>query len=78
MALYFRVGIRMRRIEIDQVLRTCLISILVEDIALVERKPERSIQFLRRRRAIRDLYVNRSDSDRLALANVYMASICPC
>src|SRR5713226_557778 len=72
MALYLGVGVRMSRIEIDQVLRTCLISILIEDVTLLERKLERSIQFLRWRRAVRDLCVNRSDSDRLAFANVYM------
>src|SRR5260370_24380040 len=72
MALYLGVGVRVSRIEIDQVLRACRINILIEDVALLERKFERSIQFLRWRRAVRDPYVNRSDSDRLAFANLYM------
>src|SRR6266851_658439 len=72
MALYLGMGVRMSRIEIDQVLRASLISILIEDVTLIERKPERSIQFLRWRRAVRDLYINRSDSDRLAVANLHM------
>src|SRR6266852_5035038 len=72
MALYLGVGVRVSRIEIDQVLCACLINILIEDVALLERKFERSIQFLRWRRAVRDPYVNRSDSDRLAFANIYM------
>src|SRR5712691_10953416 len=72
MALYLGVGVRVSRIEIDQVLCAGLINILIEDVALLERKFERSIQFLRWRRAVRDPYVNRSDSDRLAFANLYM------
>ena len=72
MAPHLGVGERMSRIEIKQVLCACLISILIEDIILIERKLERAIQFLRRRRAVRDFYVNRSDSDRLVLANAYM------
>src|SRR5712692_6435497 len=71
-ALYLGVGVRVSRIEIDQVLCACVINILIEDVALLERKFERSIQFLRSRRAVRDPYVNRSDSDRLAFANLYM------
>ena len=62
----------MSRIEIDQVLCLGLISILTEDVTLSERKLERSIQFLRWRRTVRDPYVNCSESDRLALANLYM------
>src|SRR6266446_7340439 len=72
MALYLGVGVRMSRIEIGQVLCACLISSLIEDVTLLERKLERSIQFLRWRRAVRDIYVNRSDSDRLPFANLYM------
>src|SRR6266436_7881443 len=72
MALYLGVGVRVSRIEIDQVLCACLINILLEDVALLERKFERSIQFLRWRRAVRDLYVNGRDSDRFAFANPYM------
>src|SRR5260370_37553417 len=72
MALYLGVGVRMSRIEIDQVLRACRINILIEDVALLERKFQRSIQFLRWRSAVRDPYGNRSDSDRLAFANLYM------
>ena len=72
MALYLGVGVRMSRIEIGQVLCARLISILIEDVTLLERKLERSIQFLRWRRAVRDIYVNRSDSDRLPFANLYM------
>src|SRR6266478_6701263 len=72
MALYLGVGVRVSRIEIDQVLCACLINILIEDVALLERKFERSIQFLWWRRAVRDLYVNRRCSDRFAFANLYM------
>ena len=60
LALDFGVGVRMSRIEIDQVLCTCLISILSEDVTVVERKLERAIQFLWCRRTSGDLYVNRS------------------
>src|SRR6266446_3273963 len=73
MALYLGVGVRMSRIEIEQVLCACLISVLIEGVTLLQRKLERSIQFLRWTRSVRDLCVNRSDSDRLALANVYMS-----
>ena len=72
MAPYLGVGERMSSIEIKQLLCTCLISILIEDVILIERRLERSIQFLRRRRAVCDPYVNRSDPDRLALVNTYM------
>src|ERR1700756_3354960 len=62
----------MSRIEIDQLLCTSLISILIEDVTLLERKLERSIKFFWWRRFARDLNLNRSDSDRLALPDVYM------
>src|SRR6266446_6732197 len=72
MALHLDVSVRMGCIEIDQVLCTCLISILVEDVTPLQWKLERSIQSLRWRRAVRDLYVNGRDSDRFAFAHPYM------
>src|SRR6266851_7726933 len=72
MALHLDVSVRMGCIEIDQVLCTCLISILVEDVTPLQWKLERSIQSLRWRKAVRDLYVNGRDSDRFAFANLYM------
>src|SRR5712692_8884438 len=72
MALHLDVSVRMGCIEIDQVLCTRHIGILVEDVTLLQWKLERSIQFLRWRRAVRDLYVNRRCSDRFAFANLYM------
>src|SRR3984893_1878370 len=72
MALYLGAGVRMSRIEIEQVLCGCLISVLIESVTLLERKLERTIQFLRRRSPVADLYVDRGDSDRFALANLYM------